>query len=832
MIQFGQPLVLIAAAPILAAAIYLALRKRRYPVLRTVILTVAIVATAAPFVLQLTSIHNIFFLVDRSASVVDTANDDEIRTDIQDIVDAVPDARYGLIEFAKTPVVSSPLGRPNLQLGMTTLDESGTDLGAAVDLGLSIMPPDQSNQLVLLSDGRFDDLVQDSLSVAELSGVSISVVPVGAGVPRDVSLSAFTGPTTVQIGRSFEMQVQITAHDDQPVRLIVYRDDDIVTVQDLQVSAGTTMISVNDRMDAAGSSVYQAIVKGEGDPISANDDLSLLVSSTERPSVLVIDRLGTSEVSQLLDSLGIAYNTAQAVPSLEVLSDYRQLILASGNLENYTLTEVETIDQFARELGGGVLLISSQDDLRGFSRGGIEELLPVTYSVPEKMKEASLAVVYLLDRSASMRARVDGVEKLDVLKEAAIASINLLDADSLVGIIAFDRVYDWVLPIEPIDLEAIAGALQPMSAVGGTDIYFPLVDALDHLDQVEARSKNILLISDGKAGDEVRDYRGLANRLAATTDTTLSAIAVGTDPNTTLLGALVEAGGGRMYLADDFASLPQVSIEATQRMTRERFVNDEIAVQGRLAQAMAPEEVPPVQGYVVSYPKETAQTLLWGGEDPLVSSWRIGLGSVTVLNTDLSGVWSAKWFEWGRLPELFGSILATTEPEAMATLGLAVQVTVDGSTSSILVDARNDDGTFADFLDIDAQVLPLDVTVPLIQVSPGLYYARIPTPAKGGYAVHVIDHTRDRSTSVPFSVPYSHEYAALGQDTATLSWIADASDGVVLGAGASLPEAADTSTTRERPLYALFIAIALGLFLLELVVRKWPVRRRASPGSS
>jgi VWA domain-containing protein len=830
MIRFLSPYLLYALIPILAASLYLAVRKGRYPVLRTLILVFVILAAASPFRTHETLTHNVFFLIDRSASVTLASDDERIRSKVQAIMDASPETNYGLIEFAATSVVSAPLGMSALPLGLATLDDSETNLRAAIELGLSIMPVGQSNQFVLVSDGQFSDLADHALSLVELSGVSVSVLPVGGNVVTDVSLAKLTAPNRVQIGRPFNITVTISAQQAGPIRLVVYRDNDIVTIQDVEIAAGKTEISVSDEMDQLGSSVYQAIVKRADDPIPANDDLSVLVSSTEVPTILIVDPLESSRASALLDSLGISYNLEHAIPSLEVLADYQQLILASGRLEDYTLTEIETIDHFARQIGGGVLLLAGEEEVRGFSQGGIQRLLPVAFDIPEKTEEASLAIVYLLDRSASMRSRVDGVEKLDVLKEAAIASINLLDEEAMVGIIAFDRVHEWVLPIATVDFTAVINALQPMDAIGGTDIYFPLVDALDHLDQVEARSKHVLLISDGKAGDDVRDYPGLVRRLKETPDTTLSAIAVGGAPNTTLLGALVTAGGGTLYLADDFSTLPQVSIRATQRLSRERFVTGDTQVNGRLITTHATGPVPPVQGYVVGYPKETAQTLLWGGEDPLVSTWRVGLGSITVLTTDLSGAWTQQWFEWLGLPRLFEGVLATTESEVSATLGLSTTVSFEGSTTSILVDARDEDGGYVNFLDIEATVLPTDVHLQLSQVSPGLYQESFTTPAKGGYTIQILDRTRDRSMSVPLSVPYAAEVTEIDQNLVALAWIAERSSGVILEGDAALPAAEERLTIQTDPLYSLFILIAIILYLVELTIRKWPVSKKSRRG--
>lgn len=820
-----MPYLLLALIPVLAVSLYLMLRKRRFAVLRTIILSLAILAAASPFFAHDALTHNVFFLVDRSASVSLATDDDVTRSRIQAIMDATPTAHYALIEFASSAVVGAPLGMTTLPLGLASLDDSATNLHAAIELALSIMPIGQTNQFILVSDGQFSDVTDRALSLVELAAVPVSILPVGGSISADVSLAHLSAPAKVQIGRPFNIDIAISAQQAGTVRLVVYRDDDIVSLQELEVAAGITEIAVPDEMTHLGSAIYQAIVKGEDDPIPANDDLSVLVSSTEIPSVLIVDPTGTSRVSILLDSLGISYNTVSSIPSLEVLADYRQLILANGRLEDYTLAEVDIVEQFARQLGGGVLLLAGEQAARGFSHGGIQRILPVTFDVPEKTEEASLAIVYLLDTSASMRERVDGIAKIDILKEAAVASINLLDETAMVGIVAFDRVYEWVLPITTVDFTAIIDVLQPMDAIGGTDIYFPLVDALDHLDQLEVRSKHVLLISDGKTGDDVRDYPSLVRRLEATQDTTLSAIAVDSNPNTTLLGMLVNAGGGTIYLADDFSSLPQVLIRATQRLSRERFVLDETQVNGRLAETHALTPTPPLQGYVVSYPKETAQTLLWGGEDPVVATWRVGLGSITVLATDLDGTWTRQWFEWPDMPRFFDGILATTQAETTATLGLSATVTFEAAATSILVDARDDAGGYVNFLDIAADVLPISLAMQLDQVSPGLYAASFPTPAKGGYTVQIHDQTRDRTLSVPLTVPYANEVARIDQDLNTLQWIADRSDGVMLGDGVSLPQAQERLTSQMDPLHGWLILIAVSLFLIELTVRKWPVRK-------
>ena len=246
-----------------------------------------------------------------------------------------------------------------------------------------------------------------------------------------------------------------------------------------------------------------------------------------------------------------------------------------------------------------------------------------------------------------------------------------------------------------------------------------------------------------------------------------------------LLSALVEASDGTLYRADDFALLPQISIQATQRISRQRFIDGPAEVAGRLFEQVG-SDVPPLDGYVLTYPKASADTALWVGEDPVVSTWRLGLGAVTVLNTDLVGRGSEAWLAWAGLSELFEAILTTTEPYMTSTLGLSTSIVRYPDEIELLIDARDEDSAFADFLDLEVELLPAGTTYEPVQMGPGLYVASIPLPSQGGYALHVIDHTRQRSLTLPLTVPYPIEYRRLGPDPSTLARIAQATGGTLM----------------------------------------------------
>ena len=823
MIDLTTPYLLVLAVPIVGALLWLVIRQRRRPILRAVALLLIVAALAGPRIASSRRDQNIVFLVDRSASVRLTSDDVATQGAIQGILAAQPDAQFSTIEFARTAALAVPFGSAAAPIGVATLDAAVTHLDAAVSLALSVLPHGAANQLVLVSDGRYEGDVEATIDSARTASVPISVLPIGMMPAADVSLVSIRGPSEVEVGRPFTIDLEIDARLPADATLVVYRDDDLATFEQITLEPGRTRFSVTDRFREPLAHTYQAIVKAQGDPIPENDALALLVTATDRPSVLVIDPAGISAVPGLLASLGLEFTALDAVPPLEILSGYRQLVLTGLSFASLTADDLAALESFVRDLGGGLLVIEGEEEVRSIAAGGIEDLLPVSYTMPEKSREAQMALVFVLDRSSSMRARVGGVEKIEILKEAAAASAALVDATTYVGILAFNLEHEWVAPIAPAESADLYYALRGLEAIGGTDVYYPIVEALDRLEETEVPSKHILLISDGKTVDEPRNYAGLVRRLQELDDVTLSAIGVGRTMNAALLGALVEAGGGTLYRADDFSLLPQVSIQATQRISRKRFIDGPAEATGRLSDTSGDSTVPVLDGYVLTYPKPSADTSLWAGEDPIVSTWRLGLGAVTVLNTDLIGSGSSEWLAWPGLSSLFEAILATTQPYAVSAIGLSASIVDGPDTTEIIVDAR-DAGAFANFLDLEVQLLPDGATHAVPQVGPGLYASSFATPPEGGYALHLVDHTRRRALTLPFSIPYPEELRELGPDRETLERIAEATGGTLLEDGASLPSAAGGTSTDFRSLHMQFLLAALGVFLLDLAVRKWPSR--------
>lgn len=826
MIRFASPLFFLALPAVGFALWFFFPRHRSQFALRFAAVAAVVMALAEPQLAVRDDQDYAVFLVDRSASVRRTVRDIDTERRLKELMGQFPEWQFGVISFAKDASAVTAMGDPFLELPVDQRSDAGSRFDRAVELGLAMMPSNGANRLVLVSDGRLHGTTLAGVTTAQLAGVPISIIPIGYERSNDTRLASFAAPSEVPADRPFELRIEISSQQETYATLALYRDSELTLYDEILLAEGTTTYLYHESLAERGFAEYTAVIKRAEDLFPENDTRSVLVQTSDRPSVLLVDPSSGSAIASLLEAIGIAYTLESSIPDLTVLSSYRQLIVAGLPLTDLTAADTAAIEQFVENLGGGLLVVQGEAEVRGFGGGPIDPLLPVSFTTPEKERDPSLAIVYLLDRSKSMAELVEMRAKIRIMREAAAASVFLLPADTLVGLVGFDDDFDWLFPVQPVgDATAVYSALQRLRAGGGTSMYAPLNEAIDTLIDTVARVKHVLIVSDGKASDAGSDYPALLARLAAEENMTLSAIALGDDPNLLLLGALVEAGRGALYHVVDFLALPQATMEITQHLGRSRFITGTIAVTGSLLDEETEFSIPPLSGYVLTYPRAPSTVLLAAGDDPVAATWRTGLGSVTVLNVDLSGVWTEEWLAWPHLSALFQKLLATTQPLIPASAGLFPSVSLDHETVTFIVDARSATGGFADFLDVQAKLLPGDADLDPVQVAPGVYRARFPRPEEGGYAINVFDASGQRSTRYSFSVPYATEYEAIGRDDAALQQIAEATGGAILPEGSLDSAVRPAGAVATKPLFRAFLVVALFLLLVDIALRKSKFRR-------
>jgi hypothetical protein len=424
-----------------------------------------------------------------------------------------------------------------------------------------------------------------------------------------------------------------------------------------------------------------------------------------------------------------------------------------------------------------------------------------------------------------MAAFAGGADKINLAKEAAARSVSVLTDRDQVGVLAFDTLSWWVVPLSSAkDKENIQKEIGRIYASGGTEIYPPLAAATTALKQAPTQVKHIILLTDGMSASGGPYQKLLAEMREA--GITLTCVAVGEGVDAGMLRALAELGRGRYYATADAGSIPSIFTKETVAATRSFAVNERfipgIAAPSVLLQGI--REVPALEGYVTTSPKDRAEVVLVSHRgDPVLASWQYGLGRVVAWTPDAAGRWSAAWAAGQLFPRRWGNVLSWILPPARAgSVQVAAQVEESGD-ARITVD---DPAHWQKVSNYSLRITGPDGEtrdVALTPAGPGRYTARIATPPAGAHLIGVVSGGESGQTLIgrgALVIPYPAEYKETGADLPRLEEIARAGGGEVL----TFPEQAFAPNLppvrASKDLTGLLLILAGLLWLADVAGRR------------
>lgn len=808
MVRFGDPLALVALAAV--AAFLFLFRGRALGRALTALLLV--LALAEPELRLREKGEVIYLLVDRSASVSDAAS-----PAYRELLPALEGrgAEVGIVHFGREArLVLPPTRRPPdaLPSGPQTVDPEGTDIAAAIDLAVDLVPPGRPAQLVLLSDGRATE--GDTLAAvlwAKLRGIRLSAVPVGKEDP--LILREVRGPETMPPGTAtFTAVVSVRAP--LSASAVWKLNGEEVRREDLDLAPGEKRLSLELELPQPGTYVVSLQLASPGDPFPANNRAVTRVRVGQGARTLVVGQ-GLSATEGLLQGSGIPFTR---VPFLDQfgLEGVDLLVLDDYPLGYISPLLLGHLRAFA-EAGGGILAILGRNAVEGYL-GQVEEILPVGFSAPEELREASAALVFVLDKSSSMAGRAGMLRKIDILKDAVAAAAETVHDEDLLGALAFDRSVHWLVRPGPAagTRDGLYRALKGLAPSGGTDLYPSTAAAVEALMGVAARVRHIIIVSDGKTVRE-KDFSVLSRRISEE-GIGVTAIAIGPNPDLEILGMLARAGEGDLILVPDLESLPQVLLRETKRALRPRFLTGTFGVErGGSPLAAGFPLPPPLSGYTLTFPKALAHVILKSeAGDPILAVWRLGLGWVGVLNADLAGIWSRAWLDWDGFPGFFGRILELVWPSRGP-----VELSWRREGDALVVTAEvSQGGRWVNGLELRGKLLEDggERELSFAQTAPGRYEATTPLPPAGAYSVTVHDPQGRFGGSLVVPIPYAPEYGSLGVDWDSLRRMVDLAGGRIVK-DELIPPALGVGT-RWFPLRRVLLLLSGLAFLSDLAWRK------------
>ena len=602
---------------------------------------------------------------------------------------------------------------------------------------------------------------------------------------------------------------------------------------------------------------YTVQLNPDIDTYFQNNQLSAFTEIAGPPRVLIVSPDGVlddngdpypEEALQLEAALTQANLIVERVTpadlssNLAELSNYASIVLVNTNAKLLSPRKMETLASYVRDLGGGLVTIGGPEayGMGGYFRTPLEAALPVNMQIEDEERFPAVSIVIVIDRSGSMGATEGGLTKIQLAAEGAVRVVELLnDFDDITVIPVDTQPSGQVGPLPASERgEAINRIRQIGAGGGGIFVRTGLEAAEAALAQSNNQVKHIILLADGSDAEEKGGVEALIEDLKAD-GVTLTAVSIGNGKDLTWLQSIATLGEGRFHFTDRAANLPQIFTQETTTIQRSYLVEEQFfPTLGRQSAILSGiQQVPALNGYVGTSPKNTAQVVLRTHlDDPLLATWQYGLGRSAAWTSDATGRWAVNWVTWEGYPLFWAQTVRWTITEGRNS---AVETVVNFSeeTASLFVDARTPNGTYLNSLEMEGSIVSPNgesTEVTLQQIAPGRYTTNFTPAEEGAYFIRVAasDGTAEENSTVigqtsGWVLGYSPEYQRYDADPALLAELAQMTNGRNLRdlTGAAFEHSLPSQAT-TRPIWPWLLLAAVLLLPLDVGVRRVVITRR------
>ena len=805
--------------------------------LRAITCSLLIAALAKPLLLRQSEMSTHVFVLDRSASLLDS--------------DRLAAAR------ALTRLREAHEGNDTLVL-LTSGDDPGQELtqgfdrhvhlgsneggvrglGSALQAALRAIPEGEPGAVTLIGDGlstekrwgpAFQELVE--------RGLPLHVIPLRADVSgaQVVDLEVLD---EMRIGQIVRVQVSLDRAQEGARLSLLLNDEEVAGTP---VRADDVDVRLAFEPDTSGFAKLEARLEHSDETVSS---LTRTVAIQDPLRILYLGSRIRSSSQKMTELLGPGFaldaassNGGGQAPNFKA---YDGIVIDDLPAERLPVSWQEGVAQAVHEGGVGLLLSGGR---AAFGPGGyhktiIESIAPVEFMQKEEKKDPSTTLAIIIDTSGSMVGN-----RMTIAKEVARLAMRRLEPHDKIGIVEFYGTKQWAAPIQSaanaIDLQR---AINRLGAEGGTVLFPAVEEAYYALKNVETRFKHVMVLTD--AGVETGPYETLLRKMSDD-GITVSTVLVGPGRHSEFLVEMADWGGGRYYHAPDRFNLPELMLKKpnTSALPAYRPGVVEIESQGRsrwTGDGNAEAQVPPLSGYVESKPRPSAEVVLAtkGTQKPVLASWHHGLGRVTTLMTEPTGPGTKTWQDWPRFGAFAARVLTKTAAFHQGPFEFRMErrdwrltVTAKQLIPGELNPVCNVSETALEEVTASSSGTTMREKA-FTRVGPDLFECHFALSPHATQEMVVSCKELPEYFARLVSDPLDHVSPELQVDPREafdLSRASEATQGSVLTLATlqSLPEARGGEATRALELWSYLILAALLLFLLEILLRRLPGRAAA-----
>ncbi|HEY7162593.1 MAG TPA: VWA domain-containing protein, partial [Acidobacteriota bacterium] len=642
-------------------------RHRFWLILRSIIVLILISALAGLYWKTPVRRKQVLFLLDNSASLSTEQKQRALQWMNHSIQKLKTPDQTGIVLFGAGASVEQFPGTPRMIERIESgVDDSQTNIQEGIRLSEALFAPGYQKNIVLLSDGNETNgnLIQAAAD-ARARGIIFQALYLQPGEHPEAAIEGIRVPAQIGLKQNFALDVLISSNRTNPSIVQVYRNGALLQEGTLQLNKEEKeLIRLPQKITEPGVYRYEIRLKPKEDYQAGNNTKEVWVAVQGPPRILLADSNPNDlkPLSSALTNRGFQTNLTDAAGlplSMQEMLQYQAIFLrniAASNLQR----QMPMIKQYVHDFGGGFVMLGGRNSFGpgGFYKTPIEETLPVRMDLINKKYLADVAMVIVIDKSGSMSFAERGRQKIDLADEGGARIISLLKDTDQLGALAVDSVPKWAFGLQHLSdkQQAIDAITSIRAGGGGIYVYSGLHEAYEALKTVDATVKHVILFADTADCEEKEGPAGessllMAQRVLNDDRITTTAIGIGKsgDIDVNFLDQLATAGNGRFYFTSDMFTLPQIFTQESALVQR-YYINEEqftplITQTEPLLSGI--DTVPDLLGYVATTKKPLASLSLSSPkQDPVLASWRYGVGQSAAFTSDPTAAWGKMWLAW------------------------------------------------------------------------------------------------------------------------------------------------------------------------------------------
>ncbi|RLJ16436.1 hypothetical protein DJ030_16945 [bacterium endosymbiont of Escarpia laminata] len=655
-------------------------------------------------------------------------------------------SRFSLIRFADRPqteITWKPISDSGLQQQLQlpapprtlSLDHTTSAIGTALERAINQLVPSHRSAILLFSDGRENSGTPPPALPDAEGNIALfwSSPPARYAVNHPV-IESINLPEKVKPAMTFPVSIAITSPTAGESLLIVKLDGHQLTEKPLRFTAQSSTVH-HLQLSAATTGPHLlelTILDPNGDPLDSREryfevvrEHQLLYISHQPPS-LPVQQLQQSgwEITRL--------SPLQLNSQPDSFKDTSLVLIDNIPADELAPETVTALTGAVEQQGVGLIVLGGPNTFGsgGYRHSALERLLPV--EAESARPEAAAAFLFLVDKSGSMDSATLPQSRLATAFRAVAENAGSLRAGDHIGLIAFDREVQPLLPLQAYaDPLSTLSRRWEVSPSGGTRLTPALTTAIGQLAAATPKKRFLILVTDGFVEGE--SIEPLIGKMQAA-GIILIALAVGEDADLSVLQQLATATGGQVLQVAKTAELPRFM---RRELEQQRQSWQPAAVKNQSVAPMPfsiPQETAwlPVNGYQVTRTKpDSTAYLATPNGDPLLAVRQTAAGRVAAL--------PGGWLRAVNNIHFTQSLLAWLDRQG-DNPHLRLDYRSMAGELQIKIDALDSKGRWS-----DARVAELILETPagirqqhhLTPSAPGRFEATIKTPLSGLYQAWV-----------------------------------------------------------------------------------------------